>query len=184
MATRAGALVTWLLTAYAFSSSGLAAQNRVSITELWRTDGASAGLALEWVTDAVVDENGRVWILDEYRAVLSVWDWPTVERPPTNPRAVGDGTFEAPVALARRPEGGVAVLDVVRRSVLPISSGWELNPEVSLQGAQLLFPKDFLILEEGQFVVLGGSMQGAAGVSVLFLRRADCRGVECRVDRP
>lgn len=136
------------------------------MAELWRTDGASEGLALAWVTDAVIDEHGTVWILDEYSARLSTWKWPNREAPPRSPEVVTGVELRAPVAVASRPEGGVALLDVVRRSILTYGDDASFEAEIPLDDTPFRFPKDLTVLPDGRFVILGGSPGSLAGLWV------------------
>lgn len=144
----------------------LYAQQPLPVEELWRTDGTREGLQLDWVTDALIDTDGKIWILDEYAARVSVWTWPSHDAPPEDPRVYGADHLEAPVVMTGHPEDGVAILDVVRRSILRISSEGEITLGVGLDEHQFLFPKDLLALDNGTFVVLGGSTGAPWGFHV------------------
>lgn len=162
MTIRAAFVVAWTPLVFLLLSSPLRAQE-TEVVELWRTDGAVEGLSLAWVSDAVLDDNGKVWILDEYTSKISVWQWPALDRPPESPRVISDD-LSAPVALAARPAGGVAVLDVVARAVVLFGADGSPEGTVDLAGIQFLFPKDLLVLPSGEIVILGGSMKSDAGL--------------------
>lgn len=150
----------------ATGASSPAVDQELVVAELWRTDGASEGLALAWVTDAVIDEGGTVWLLDEYSARLSTWEWPIREAPPRSPEMVAGEELRAPVAVASRPEGGIALLDVVRRSILTYGDDASFEAEIPLEDTPFRFPKDLIVLPDGRFVILGGSPGSLAGLWV------------------
>lgn len=163
--TRKSATITALLALH-LGGECLWAQDYPQAEELWRTDGVSQGLELASVTDALLDIDGRLWILDESTPRISMWEWRDREREPHNPQALDLPGLSAPVRLRLQQDGGVAVLDVIRRAAVLLSPRGAEVREVRLSGMQFLNPKDFLVLRDGRLVILGATTQSRANVWV------------------
>lgn len=71
----------------------------------------------------------------------------------------GPGEMQAPVSLARRPDGGFVVYDVGHNALLLFRTDLTHERTARVQGGMVSNPKSIAILGDGSFVISGGRLR-------------------------
>lgn len=132
----------------------------LTVRELWTTLGPEE-LPFSYVGGLTEGPDGGVFIADTrgvalYRFEPSSESFDVFER-----KGNGPGGLMTPTLLSATPEGRVALYDIGRRAILHYDGALRPIDTIHLP-TTITNPKGFAYLDDGTFVIAGGSMGGAA----------------------